>query len=258
MSAQCKVHQNDLLNMNSRQAQIAKFHSTLRSILSSVPDTNVAAILEESNDLTVSLAALGELLRNASTREKVLTFESDILELIDLFLCEILENTNLSGDSAEDLKRALFIAYGRQKGWIKKEPSVAAWPWPILHISKGKGAIDGAFRPESALRMFGYTVGKTNGWPRQKRHKFLTDFMEKSLPSVVEREFGDEYGEPLTTTRLRKVAHVISSNCSLRMRNDPRKYAKAISDWKEDLDFLKREYYDCRGLKFVPWPDPRT
>lgn len=151
---------------------------------------------------------------------------------------------------------------------LSEVPAPVAWPparlapewtWPV--INQPPPASDGAFgvgfRAFSALKMFGYTVGKTDGWSEPKRQKFLSDFMEMELPAEVKKVFGDEYGEPMTTTRLRKVANVIASNASNFARNDAAIYRHAIADWKTDLDFLEREYYEGAGLKFYPWPSSR-
>ncbi|WP_157935829.1 hypothetical protein [Paracoccus zhejiangensis] len=106
--------------------------------------------------------------------------------------------------------------------------------------------------------MFGYTVGKTDGWRPTERRRFLSNFIELQLPSIVEDTFGDEYGAPMTAQRLRKVANVIASNASNFYRNDPRRYENAISDWEDDLSFLKKEYYERAGMKFQPWPTTRS
>ena len=135
-------------------------------------------------------------------------------------------------------------------------PAARTWSWPVVHpvLPRPAGQFDAIFREFSALKMFGYTVGKTKGWPRDKRHAFLTDFMEMDLPDVVEELFGDEYGAPLSTDRLRQMANVIASNAGLAKRRDPIANAAAIADWEDDLAFLKGEFYERRGLKFLPWP----
>lgn len=132
-----------------------------------------------------------------------------------------------------------------------------AWKWPVVNRMPGNGDHKGEFREFSALKMFGYTVGRTRGWPENRRREFLKDFMELDLPPVVLQCFGDEYGGKLTTTRLRKVANVIASNCGLRIRQNPQRFMEAIGDWEYDLDFLKQHYYEGQRLRFVPWPDPR-
>ena len=136
----------------------------------------------------------------------------------------------------------------------------AEWSWPVIEeppVSSGS-EFSAHFRQFSALKMFVYTVGKTNGWPTRDRMAFLDDFMTMDLPAVVESTFGDEYGTPLSVTRLRKVANVIAANANLRWRSDPERYAQAIADWEADLQHLHDEFYVGHGLQFQPWPDPRS
>jgi hypothetical protein len=139
------------------------------------------------------------------------------------------------------------------------EPTTA-WPWPVVSLpdKPTSGSIAGDFNPFSALKMFGYTVGqkgRNQGWTDSKRQKFLSDFMEMPLPPAVRTHFGDEYGAPTSTTRLRKVANVIASNASNFARRGTPAYDQAIADWEADLAFLKATYYEGKGLKFHPWPE---
>ena len=144
------------------------------------------------------------------------------------------------------------------KDILNDDVPVEEWRWPELNSVAGSSSLNSQFLAFSALKMFGYSVGKTAGWPKTQRREFLSDFMEKELPASVSRHFGSEYGSPLSAHRLRKVANVISSNCSLRIRNDEARYSCAISDWTDDLNFLKDKYYYGKDLRFLPWPDPRA
>ena len=145
---------------------------------------------------------------------------------------------------------------------VRLVTKIPEWIWPVVydgpnnHEHSGRGG-PYEFNEFSALKMFGYTVGKS-GWPKDKRHDFLTDFIEMELPEIVEETFGDEYGKPNTTDRLRKVANVIAGICSLNVAKNNPNLDQAISDWLTDLDFLKKKYYEDAGLQFVPWPDPRS
>ncbi len=142
----------------------------------------------------------------------------------------------------------------------KLEADEPVWTWPVIEDapqSSGSG-FSGAFRQFSALKMFGYTVGKTSGWAARERRAFLDDFMNMDLPSIVAETFGDEYGKPMSITRLRKVANVIASNANLRWRSDPGRYAQAIADWEADLEHLHDAYYMGHGLQFQPWPDSKS
>ena len=160
------------------------------------------------------------------------------------------ENASVTEAEMEDLFASVI-------GLGQGTSAVTTWKYPIVNVAPGSGGFDnGEFKQFSALKMFGYTVGKKGGWPTQKRTQFLTDFMTCELPPDVERVFGDEYGAPMTAQRLRKIANVIASNCGNFIRNDEMRYRVAISQWKADLKFLKEEFYQQQGLQFDPWPTP--
>lgn len=138
-------------------------------------------------------------------------------------------------------------------------PSKPLWRFPVVSLPDNAGStgFGAEFRKYSALKMFGYTVGKTGGWPAKKRQGFLSDFMELELPPIVRATFGDEYGDPMSATRLRKVANLIAANATNFYRNNPVRFDDAISDWEDDLTYLRRVYYEGAGLKFQPWPTTR-
>ena len=78
---------------------------------------------------------------------------------------------------------------------VPPEPEVPAWRWPVLEeppIGHGEALDSADFRDFSALKMFGYTVGKTDPMPLSTRRSLLSDFMERDLPPIVEKVFGDE------------------------------------------------------------------
>ena len=140
-------------------------------------------------------------------------------------------------------------------------PARPKWTWPVVEVppASGGGSFDAAFREFSALKMFGYTVGVTDGWPQARREGFLHDFMTMDLPAEVARHFGDEYGAPMTSTRLRKVANVIASNArNVLRRSNASQYRVAIEQWESDLQYLKDTFYVGAGLRFDPWPSPRS
>lgn len=168
------------------------------------------------------------------------------------------------GAMAEAHADDVYEPYGFENPFRQKPPLpdpvpiAPAWKWPVVNTAPSSvGGIDSdSFMPFSALKMFGYTVGRTNGWPRAQREAFLADFIRLELPPIVTSTFGNEYGGPMSTTRLRKMANLIAANASNFYRNDPRRYAAAIADWTSDLDYLKRVFYVGAGLAFHPWPDP--
>jgi hypothetical protein len=218
----------------------------------------------DSPDIILA-ALLGSFDRSSDTASTVSQLA------IDRLLSVVAETASFDTNTIKMMLYRAIVDYAKSynaeiyKGFEAENPfgrgPKPKWIWPEIEVG-GKGGeigLDGEWRPFSALKLFGYTVGKTAGWSTKKRRAFLSDFMEMDLPESVERYFDDEYGSPLTTTRLRKVAMVISSNLKNRLRQrNSQQYAETISDWTENLNFLKEKYYEGYGLKFVPWPHPRN
>ena len=136
-------------------------------------------------------------------------------------------------------------------------PDELEWDWPINEPLDGAGGGGGDGIPFankiSALKMLGYTVGKTNGLPPAKRRDFLDRFFRSELPGSVEKYFPGEYGTPGSEKRLRKTANVIAAHTRNAKRNDREKLIFAIEDWEKDLEYLKTTYYDLGSFAF-PWP----
>jgi len=132
------------------------------------------------------------------------------------------------------------------------------WPWPIIEMPGGTNSNNdfgnGYWEEISPLKMFGYTVGKTSGWPAAKRKRFLSDFMGYDLPATVEKIYGKKYGDPGSLERLKAVANLISSLIIAAKRRNGSSMKYAIQDWTDDLNFLKTAFYEDQGLKFYPWP----
>lgn len=226
-----------------------------KTFLDFVDDDSILNALDHIDNIEIRLSALEALLRDAQSAEDVEPFRHAVESTFEIFFNRVAEA--LPGKGVDRLWEFALPPLNLTEPQ-KRERSKPIWNWPIVNTVPGNGrSFDGAFRDFSALKMFGYTVGRTNGWPKQQRERFLDDFMRLELPKSVTDHFGDEYGSPMSTNRLRKIANTIASNCQLRYRNDPRKYRQAIFDWESDLNFLKQTFYDREGLKFIPWPDPR-
>jgi hypothetical protein len=77
----------------------------------------------------------------------------------------------------------------------------------------------------------------------QNRQRFLRHFFTRPLPRAVGLLFGDAYGEPGSSQRLRKMAEVMAANCKNFKRNDRSRYAAAIHDYESDLEYLRLSFY---------------
>ena len=127
------------------------------------------------------------------------------------------------------------------------------WPTTRLVPSlSGSGIPETAgLKEESPLKIFGYTAGE-QGRDRQKRRNALRLAFVTDLHGRVDGDHLVKWGEPESGTRLRKIAEQIAMNIYPRSGGGRR--PEAVSHWREDLKWLKSEYYD--GRYTFPWPSP--
>ena len=168
--------------------------------------------------------------------------------------------------------RAWTLASCSTSDSISAVPDVGVTPvellyWPdtlIIPTDKfGKILPDYFIRNKhSALGLCGYHTGKSSGLSRDVRRDTLANFMERTLHPRIVEIFGDEYGDPLSPKRLKKMANVVTSLCKLMKRkmskeNNYKDYSQAIRDYESDHKFLEDYYYKpmCKGRPPFPWPD---
>ncbi len=125
--------------------------------------------------------------------------------------------------------------------------SILDWgfDWPTTNIVPGRDDIEETDWPqEGLLSVMGYHVGGS-GIGVYSRHEILDSIMLKHVPNVQSPEYMQEWGEPKTGTRLKKLANTIASfvRNAKRRTNPPE---EAIDDWKNDLAWLKEKYYNNR------------
>src|SRR5690606_40057528 len=121
-----------------------------------------------------------------------------------------------------------------------------------LEYIESKGEIDWGNFGQGLLSASGYHVGQTRGLTESERREILNFIFFKDTLNEIDNEgYKEQWGEPKTSDRLKKLADVVATlaNNALRKRGD---YSKAIWDWHSDLQYLKKSFYDnCGGF---PWP----
>ena len=133
------------------------------------------------------------------------------------------------------------------------EDEEESWPWPVTEVSASAGGGEGVpFAQEhSGLNLCGYKVEKQKGaLPPVERKRLLDYFYRRKLPNVVEEIYGNAYGAPNSSLRLKKMARNIAWNCKNKKKISAGRYRVAIADWETDLKYLKKTYYDGR----FNWP----
>ena len=87
-------------------------------------------------------------------------------------------------------------------------------------------------------------MGK-NGESEKNRHDII-DFVFDStnLPIVNDENYMDRWGEARSEKRLKMLVHSLSGFIRLK-ENHPDDNSVAISDWEDDLNYIKEEIYDA-------------
>lgn len=100
------------------------------------------------------------------------------------------------------------------------------------------------------LAYLGYKVGN-DGLSAPVRRKLLTEVFARALPPAFQREYMDQWGEPGTAQRLRKMADCIASFARNASRKDA-DFGQAIQQWEDDLAYLRDRHY--QGTFGFAWP----
>ncbi|MFT4129731.1 hypothetical protein [Labrys sp. (in: a-proteobacteria)] len=145
-----------------------------------------------------------------------------------------------------------------KREWIRRRPDPknpdGEFAWPSTDASPGSRDLDTEdWVKDGVLHYMGYRVGNTEGEPQGIREKILSEIFRGPIPPAFERNYLNEWGEPSTVARLRKLAETMAAlTRNAKRRRDARMIA-AIRDWESDLNFLYHEYY--AGKFHFAWPE---
>lgn len=113
------------------------------------------------------------------------------------------------------------------------------------------GTVD--WRQYGLMSLSGYRVGRTRGEPTETRRKILNWlFLEDDLRDIDDVRYAAEWGAPKSADRLEKLANTLATFVRNAKRRDATTMNLAITEWSEDLQYLKETFYDNWGG--FPWP----
>ena len=137
--------------------------------------------------------------------------------------CDIVSNNKSQSLEAEMIIEA-----------IKNE-----WKKRLTMALSGKYKAD---RPEiGMLSYLGYHVGQEG--ESLKKRRFILDFIiNEELPLVQSPSYTAEWGDPKTKKRYLKTYKVIQFFIDKYTNYKQQGYEKAIIEWNEDIDYLKKLY----------------
>ena len=131
----------------------------------------------------------------------------------------------------------------------------AGFEWPEVVVEEDFGEpiyLRGSYErvEESPLYRMGYQVGATKGLTKSRRRAVLRSAYQGEIEDVEDADYMEEWGRPHRSRRLWRIAHHIAWLLRSRKSNPSMRYA--VKDWKDDLDWLKEEFYTNRML--FKWP----
>jgi hypothetical protein len=117
------------------------------------------------------------------------------------------------------------------------------WPTTTATAKAGlQDLSDNVFKyEEGLLKRYGYRVG-INGLPENQRRQILNNVFLNSLPSMENTSYLNEWGQPGSAKRLKKLTDSISAFTRNAKRRNIGSFDKAIQDWEADLAYLKCTY----------------
>ena len=142
--------------------------------------------------------------------------------------------------------------------WIRRRRDPVSpediFDWPSTEAAPGFGYLcTEDWIKEGVLQYMGYRVGNTDGEPPRVRERILSEIFNGPIPPAFPPNYLEEWGEPTTVIRLRKLAETIAAlSRNAKRRRDARMRA-AVRDWEVDLEFLYHEYYV--GKFYFAWPE---
>jgi hypothetical protein len=142
--------------------------------------------------------------------------------------------------------------------WVRRRTNPLAaddfFEWPSTEADYGIGGLDTQdWEKMGALQFMGYKVGHTEGEPERVRERILGEVFGGPIPPVFPDLYLDEWGNPSSAARLRKMAEAIAAFTRNAKRKRGSRMQAAIKDWERDLEFLYNEYY--AGQFGFAWPD---
>ena len=164
--------------------------------------------------------------------------ERDVARLQNVFNKLAYQNHPLRSEALKlrDEISANWLSLFEKNEWF-------AWPSTSVRLGPSSTKLDALeWRPQGMLSFLGYHVGETSGRP-SVREAILEYAFDHHLPPVGEATYFEEWGEPRSARRLRKLANTIAALTRNAKKRDLVALSRAVDEWEQDLGFLYERYY---------------
>tara|TARA_R110002049_G_scaffold297174_1_gene485975 strand:+ start:491 stop:1918 length:1428 start_codon:yes stop_codon:yes gene_type:complete len=149
---------------------------------------------------------------------------------------------------------AYYVKGLHDLGILTKIPKMSeVFKWPNISLSEVKlylSRFEKEYYDESPLKKLGYQVGKSSELEKRERQNILRKAF-KSIPAANLEPY--KWGTNNSPKRLESIATHLAHQIKNFRRIKTRNYFYAIQDWKDDLDFLKSEFYDDKCADAFIW-----
>ncbi|TLX17177.1 winged helix-turn-helix domain-containing protein [Rhizobium sp. MHM7A] len=129
--------------------------------------------------------------------------------------------------------------------------------WPTTEARGGDGSLSlENVQKSGVLGQLDYHVGRTLGQPDAYRRRTLMKIFERPIPPSLKGFEPDEWGQPGSAHRLRKMAYSIAAFTRSAKRKKLASFEEAIRHWETDLKYLHDQYY--AGKFGFAWPSTQV
>ncbi|WP_312814872.1 hypothetical protein [Brevundimonas sp.] len=137
---------------------------------------------------------------------------------------------------------------GVENEWLRRRLNPASqddfFKWPSTDAPGGNGSISSdGWVAEGVLGFLEYRVGKTADLSTPLRQSILAKVFEGVIPPAFPPAYLDQWGEPGSAIRLRKIAESIAAFARNAKRRSDSRLDQAIEDWESDLRYLYLGFY---------------
>ncbi len=161
---------------------------------------------------------------------------------------------NLEQDTSH--QQALQLLDAISEEWNRRRQASDYFTWPTTEAVSGLGRVAINSPDRGILSDLGYHVGK-NGKVRSVRRQILVQVFSRELPPFHSRSYMDEWCDPGTPGRLRKLAHSIAAFARNAKRRNTANMRRAVTEWESDLRYLHDKIY-IRMFAFERFDWPST
>jgi hypothetical protein len=156
----------------------------------------------------------------------------------------------------EQHEKVATVIRGIEAEWIRRNASGNPdeyFDWPTTEARGGDGSLSlENVQKSGVLGQLDYHVGRTLGQSDAYRRRTLAKIFERPIPLSLNGFKPEEWGQPGSAQRLRKMAYSIAAFTRSAKRKRLSSFDEAIRHWEADLRYLHDQYY---AEKFgFSWP----